>query len=299
MVVSKKSRTATSTFGVGAREGHDSSIFYDSGFYENHGEPELAFNGTNVFPDDMANMTHWGDARDMKGIPSGSVHLMVTSPPYNCGKEYDTGMSLADYRELVSSVIQETHRVLVPGGRACINVAGMGRKPYIPLQRYVTEDAQDLGFHMRGEVIWQKGHAVANGSCAWGSWKSPTNPCLRDTHEYILIFCKGGFKRDRPNGAQPDISADRFKELTRSVWEFPPESAKRIGHPAPFPVELPRRCIDLYTFPGDVVLDPFAGSGTTGVAAIRAGRVFVGYDNIQEYVDLANKRIDSAIQECL
>ena len=218
----------------------------------------------------------------MEELPDCSVHLMVTSPPYNVGKEYDEDLSLEEYLSLLKRVMAEVHRVLVPGGRACVNVANLGRKPYIPLHIYVIQDMLDLGFLMRGEVIWDKSSS-ASPSTAWGSWMSAANPVLRDTHEYVLVFSKDAFGRKNPQKRPSTISRDEFLEFTKSVWTFPAESARKVGHPAPFPVELPRRFIQLYTFEGDVALDPFMGSGTTAVAAVEAGRCYVGYDTDPAY----------------
>ena len=215
---------------------------------------------------------------------------MVTSPPYNVGKEYDRDLSFKEYREFLRRVWRETYRVLVPGGRVCINVANLGRKPYIPLHAFIIQDMLDLGFLMRGEIIWDKG-ASASPSTAWGSWMSATNPTLRDTHEYILVFSKDTFRRENPKGRESTISREEFLEFTKSVWTFPAVSAKRIGHPAPFPEELPYRCIQLYTFKGEVVLDPFMGSGQTAIAALRTDRLYVGYEISREYVELAQERI--------
>jgi DNA modification methylase len=217
---------------------------------------------------------------------------MVTSPPYNVTKTYDADLSLEEYLALLRRVFAETFRVLVNGGRACINVANLGRKPYIPLSDHLSQMMLDIGFNMRGEVIWAKG-AGAGVSMAWGSWQSASNPVLRDTHEYILIFCKGAFSRSS-RGKQNTITRDQFMEWTKSVWTMNPESARRVKHPAPFPVELPYRLIQLYTYRDDVVLDPFMGSGSTAVAALQAGRRYVGYDISQEYVDLAVRRLEKA-----
>ncbi len=226
----------------------------------------------------------------MKELPDASVHLMVTSPPYNVGKDYDEDLSLAEYLAFLKRVWTETRRVLVPGGRACINVANLGRKPYIPLHAMLIADLLDLGFLMRGEIIWDKA-ASASASTAWGSWQSAANPTLRDTHEYILVFSKGSFRREKLDGRENTISKEEFLEFTKSVWTFGAESARKVGHPAPYPVELPYRLIQLYTFSGDVVLDPFMGSGQTALAALKAGRRFVGYEASEEYVRLAEKRI--------
>lgn len=222
-------------------------------------------------------------------LPDASVHLMITSPPYNVRKEYDEDLSLEEYRGILRRVFAETYRVLVPGGRACVNVANLGRKPYIPLHRYIIEDMDSIGYLMRGEIIWNKA-ASASPSTAWGSWQSATNPALRDVHEYILVFCKESFSRPKES-RQSTITKEDFLEWTRSVWTFPAVSARSIGHPAPFPEELPRRLIELYSFAGDVVLDPFAGSGTTWLAAKKTGRNFVGYEISEEYVKLAEERI--------
>lgn len=235
-----------------------------------------------------------GSAEDMAGIPDRSVHLMVTSPPYNVGKDYDKDYTLDEYLGFLSRVWQEVHRVLVPGGRACVNIANVGRKPYIPLHAFVVNDMLRIGFRMRGEIIWNKA-AGTGASTAWGSWKSASNPTLRDIHEYILVFSKGSFKRssDRPNS----ISRDEFLESTKSVWTFAAESARKVGHPAPFPVELPYRLTQLFTYEGDVVLDPFMGSGQTALAALKSGRRFVGYETEQEYRELCERRIQAYVEE--
>lgn len=226
----------------------------------------------------------------MAELPGNSVHLMVTSPPYNVGKDYDQDLSLQEYLALLARVWTEVRRVLVPGGRLCINVANLGRKPYIPLHTYLIRDLLDLGLLMRGEVIWDKA-ASASASTAWGSWQSASNPTLRDTHEYILVFSKGSFRRPRPDGRHDTITKEEFLQFTKSVWTFPAESASKVGHPAPFPVELPYRLIQLYTFAGEVVLDPFMGSGQTALAAIKAGRHYVGYEVNAAYVEHARARI--------
>jgi site-specific DNA-methyltransferase (adenine-specific) len=240
-------------------------------------------------PEEILDKVICGDSRDMSIIPDESVHIVVTSPPYNVGKDYDEDLGLEEYRGLLRDVFAEAYRKLVVGGRACINVANLGRRPYIPLHSYIIEEMAEIGFLMRGEIIWSKA-ASAGSSTAWGSWLSASNPTLRDVHEYILVFSKGSMKRER-EGRESTIARDEFLEYTKSIWSFPTESAKRVGHPAPFPVELPYRLIQLYTYRGDVVLDPFCGSGTTCVAALRTNRHFIGVDNSEKYVELARKRI--------
>jgi site-specific DNA-methyltransferase (adenine-specific) len=230
----------------------------------------------------------------MEELPDNSVHLMVTSPPYNVGKEYDENLTLNEYREFLKRVWSEVKRVLVPGGRACINIANLGRKPYIPLHTFLIEDMLDLGFLMRGEIIWNKASS-GSPSTAWGTWLSAKNPILRDIHEYILVFSKSSFARDRIENKKSTISKEEFLEFTKSVWTFSAEPATKVGHPAPFPVELPYRLIQLYTFEEEVILDPFMGSGQTAIAAIKTHRHYIGYETNQEYIELAQRRIKDFI----
>ena len=284
----KSKNTSTSSFGSPGREGHDSSAFYNGRLYTDqpHAKPETYVENPIDEMDVIINHT----SEEMKELPDCSVHLMVTSPPYNVGKDYDEDLSLEEYLAFLRRVWKETYRVLVSGGRACINVANVGRKPYIPLHAFIMRDMIELGFLMRGEIIWNKA-ASASTSTAWGSWQSATNPTLRDTHEYILVFSKGGFRRDKVDGRQNTIPREDFLEFTKSVWSFPSESARKLGHPAPFPVELPYRLIQLYTFSNEVVLDPFMGSGQTGLAALKADRRFVGYEVNEKYCLLSRERL--------
>jgi site-specific DNA-methyltransferase (adenine-specific) len=289
-MTTKTNGTKTSKFGTNGRYNHDSSEFYNKKIYSGNGKNKKVKYEENEINPEHKNKIFCKSSEKMSELPDNSVHLMVTSPPYNVGKEYDEDLSLDEYYNLLKSVFKETHRVLVPGGRVAINIANVGRKPYIPLHSGIIQIMSDLGFLMRGEVIWDKGSS-AGGSCAWGSWKSASNPTLRDGHEYILIFSKDDFQRKKHPSKKDTISRDEFLELTKSIWKFNTESAKKVKHPAPFPTELPRRLIQLYTFEGDVVLDPFMGSGSAAIAAVNSNRHFVGYDNCQEYVDIANKRI--------
>ncbi len=287
--MAKRRKTKTSRFGAPGRVSHDSSGFYSSRLYEGLPKEKRVLYVENSIPKKYLNRIFCKSSESMDELPDNSVHLMVTSPPYNVGKEYDQNLSLGEYREFLRRVWRETYRVLVPGGRACINVANLGRKPYIPLHAFIIEDMLDIGFLMRGEIIWNKG-ASATSSTAWGSWMSPRNPTLRDVHEYILVFSKDTFRRENPGRRESTISKEEFLEFTKSVWTFPAVSAKKIGHPAPFPEDLPYRCIQLYTFKGEVVLDPFMGSGQTAMAALKTGRFYVGYEINPEYVRLAKSR---------
>ena len=293
------------TFGTSERVGHKSDQFYgrrmfDAGDSDSNAIVKDAPSINNIskkrkkvetLESSFCNQIFCHSSETMDELPDESVHLMVTSPPYNVGKDYDQDLSLIEYRELLARVFAETYRVLVPGGRACVNVANLGRKPYIPLNALVYNVMDKIGFLMRGEIIWNKS-ASAGTSCAWGSWCSPSNPVLRDTHEYILVFCKTDYGRKRKDGVAT-IAKDDFLNSTKSVWEFPAESAKRVKHPAPFPVELPTRLIELYTYANEIVLDPFMGSGTAAVAAQNTNRQWVGFETSHEYIKIANERLNS------
>ena len=285
-----KRGTKTSSFGSPGRINHDSTLFYASKLYESLPKEEKGEYVENPVPPEFLDRILCKSSEKMEELLDNSVHLMVTSPPYNVGKEYDEDLTLEGYKEFLKRVWQEVYRVLVPGGRACINIANLGRKPYIPLHAFIVEDMLELGFLMRGEIIWNKASS-SSPSTAWGSWLSAANPTLRDIHEYILIFSKGTFTRRKHPDRNNTISREEFLEFTRSVWTFPAQQAKSIGHPAPFPIELPYRLIQLYTYEGEVALDPFMGSGQAGLAAIKTKRHYVGYEINEEYVKLAERRI--------
>ncbi|HON87880.1 MAG TPA: site-specific DNA-methyltransferase [Spirochaetales bacterium] len=292
----RRNGTQTSAFGTPGRINHDSSKFYNSKLYEGLNNGKDVEYVENQIDTQNINKVFCKNSEVMSELPDNSVHLMVTSPPYNVGKEYDENLSLKEYRELLKRVFKETYRVLVPGGRLCINVANLGRKPYLPLHSYIIEDMHDIGFLMRGEILWDKGSS-ASPSTAWGTYLKANNPVLRDIHEYILVFCKDTFTRLNPHKRKSTISKEEFLEFTKSVWKFPAERASKVGHPAPFPVELPYRLIQLYTFEGEVVLDPFVGSGTTCIAALKTNRKYVAYDIDKNYCDLADRRIKQFLQE--
>lgn len=285
-------KTQTASFGSVVRESHSSKKFYSSKLFKDFEIPKNIEYRENPIDSKNLNRVYCKSSENMDEIPDDSVHLMITSPPYNVGKDYDEDLSLDEYLELLTSVFGQAYKKLVTGGRACINIANIGRKPYIPLHAMVIEIMLDLGFLMRGEIIWDKS-ASGGGSCAWGSWMSASNPVLRDYHEYILIFSKGSYSKNKNQTKRDTIERDDFINWTKSIWTFPAVNAKKIGHPAPFPIELPHRLINLYSYEEDVVLDPFCGSGTTCIAAIQNNRKYVAYDIKKEYVDLAEKRISN------
>jgi site-specific DNA-methyltransferase (adenine-specific) len=299
-VSGQRKPTATSNFGVSKRESHDSTDFYA------RFTPPALDDSVDIHPLKEIDDIFVGNAASMTHVPTNSVALVVTSPPYFAGKAYEEALgsgdipaTYLDYLAMLRDVFAECHRTLEPGGRMAINVANLGRKPYRSLAADVIRILQDdLKMLLRGEVIWQKARGSA-GSCAWGSFQRPANPVLRDLTERVIIASKGRFdraltpKQRKKRGLPCDASMyrDEFMEATTDVWEIPPESATRVGHPAPFPVDLPKRLIHLYTYYGDLVLDPFMGSGTTAVAALRTERHYVGYDTDPEYVEQAKARI--------
>jgi len=285
---------------VGRRESHDAS-----GFYDRFTAPVLSAHDT-VNSSPIKDKIVTGDARHMDEVEDSSVALVVTSPPYFAGKEYEAALgeghipaSYLDYLGMLTEVFAECVRSLEPGGRIAVNVANLGRKPYRSLSADVITILQDrLGLLLRGEVIWHKARG-ASGSCAWGSFRSPANPVLRDLTERVVVASKGRFDRALSRPARQErglpsgisLTKEEFIEATTDVWELPSERATRVGHPAPFPVELPLRLIELYTYEGDLVLDPFMGSGTTAAAALRCGRHYVDYDTESEYVRIAEQRV--------
>lgn len=282
--------TSTSSFGVSARESHDSIAFRRLRINDGMSRDPNSVGVKEDVSGDWYDRLYCGSSAEMVDIPSNTVGLAFTSPPYSVGKSYDEDLSLEEWQYLMSAVAAEVWRVLVPGGRYVINVANIGRKPYIPLTCAVHEVMSGWhDFMCQGEIIWKKAKG-AGGNCAWGSWQSSRSPSLRDIHEYLIVFTKGMF--GRPDKGDSTIGREEFMGSTLSVWEIPPESAKRIGHPAPFPVALAERVINLYSYAGDVVLDPFMGSGTTCIAARNLGRKYVGYDTSQEYVELAEGRME-------
>ena len=294
--------TATTHFGSGKRESHDSSGFYD------RFQPPMLSRDETVNPPAVVDELFCLDARVMNSqqVADNSVALVVTSPPYFTGKEYelDVGQghvpsTYVEYLDLIHDVLAVCVDKLEPGGRMAINIANLGRKPYRSLSADMIHILQDrLGLLLRGEVIWQKAKG-AGGSCAWGSFRSPQNPVLRDVTERVIIASKGRFDRavkrsDREAKGMPHqatIDTEGFLEATIDVWEIKSASATRVGHPAPFPVELPKRLIELYTYRGDLILDPFMGSGTTALAAVETERHYVGFDTEESYVELARRRL--------
>ena len=229
----------------------------------------------------------------LQTIPDASVHMVITSPPYNVGinyASYDDRLEHRDYLAWLFTVWAEVKRVLVPGGRFALNIAPTSIKNFRPIHYDFATDLLSLGFIMRTEILWYK--QTIYRRTAWGSWKSPRNPHIMPSWEYVLVFCKDRWELDGdPKDA--DITRDEFIKFSDGFWYIPPET-RRNGHPAPFPAELIYRLIKYYTFRGNVVLDPFGGTGTVAVVAKQTGRRFIHVDISREYNEVARKRIAAA-----
>lgn len=271
-------RKSVFEIGMGSRKG------YVSKFQEDESKTETKKNNKPTHKDLIFNKS----AEKMDDLIDNCVSLTVTSPPYNVGKLSDSDLSDDDYWKLIEQCFKEVYRVTESGGRLVINVANLGRKPYIPFSNMFTQIMLDLGFLMRGEIIWQKSKG-ANANFAWGSWLSASNPVIRDIHEYCLVFSKDGMSKGVKGVST--LEKEEFMDSTLSIWNINPARAKKIGHPAPFPIELAERFINLYSYEKDLVLDPFIGSGTTAIAAQKLNRHYVGYEINDEYCELAETRI--------
>ncbi|GAP09106.1 DNA modification methylase [Bellilinea caldifistulae] len=248
----------------------------------------------NSLPEELTNTILCGDSRDvLKTVPDNSIDLIFTSPPYNFGLEYDQqddAHKWEQYFDKLFAIFDECIRVLKYGGRIAVNIQPLF-SDYIPSHHMISNFFLSRKMIWKGEILWEKN----NYNCkytAWGSWKSPSNPYLKYTWEFIEIFAKGTLKKaGKPEHV--DISAEEFKEWVVAKWNIAPErKMKEFGHPAMFPEKLAERVIKLFSFVGDVVLDPFNGVGTTTAVAKKLGRKFIGIDISQEYCEIAKKRIN-------
>jgi len=229
----------------------------------------------------------------MSQIPDSFVDLIVTSPPYNFGlDEYDNHIDTKnweDYFSTLNQVWQQSYRILKPGGRICIVIQPLF-SDYVPSHHIISQQLRELGFLFKAEIIWEK----RNWNCkytAWGSWKSPSMPYLKYTWEFIEIFCKES-RRKTGEARNIDITGEEFKKWVYSKWEISPESRmKEFGHPSMFPEKIPYRLIKLFSYTGDLVLDPFNGVGTTTLVARKLNRNYVGIDISEQYCQKALERI--------
>jgi len=235
-----------------------------------------------------------GDSEEiLKMIDSGSVDIIITSPPYNFGKNYDLYKDKKSHNEYFSklfSIFDECIRVLKIGGRFCINIMPEV-KDYIPTHHIISNYLLSKGLLWKTEIIWDKNNYNCNYT-TWGSWKSPSNPYIKISWEYIEIFCKGSFKKEGKN-ENIDISSEEFRKWTYGKWEIRPEvNMKNFNHPAMSPEELVVRLLKLFSYKGDLVLDPFNGVGTTTLVACKLDRKYIGIDISEEYCKIAKKRIE-------
>lgn len=242
-----------------------------------------------------------GDAEEvLKKIPDNSIDIIITSPPYNFGHSYANDASedtkkWNDYFSKLNRIWKECYRVLKPGGRIAVNIQPLF-SDYIPTHHIISKQLLDLGFLWKAEVLWEKSNYNAKYT-SWGSWKSPSMPYLKYTWEFIEIFSKKSHKKtgDKEN---IDITDEEFKEWVYAKWTFMPETKmKDFGHPAMFPEELPKRVLKLFSYKGDIVLDPFNGAGTTTLVAWKLKRRFIGIDISKKYCDIALKRIQNEMSQ--
>lgn len=238
---------------------------------------------------------HNKSSENMSEIKDGTVDLVITSPPYEAMKaydEYDDNQGYEVYINMINNVFAECYRVMRDGARICINIANIGRKPYRPMDHLITESLLKNGFYLRGQIIWQKWDNAT--TTAWGSFGSPSNPALRDVHEYIIIASKGKEALENINEGKITIAKDEFISWSNSIWKILPRHDR--NHPAVFPSEIPRRLMHLYTWTEGMILDPFAGIGTTLEVARNNNRQSIGYEISKNYSDYIKLKIESGRQ---
>ena len=232
------------------------------------------------------------DVLTTKKLKSGSVDLIVTSPPYNVDIRYgnhDDGGSYEEYLSFSKRWMSRCHRWLADSGRFCLNIPldkNKGGQQSVGAD--LTAIAKAVSFKYHTTIVWNEGNISRR--TAWGSWMSPSAPYVIAPVELIVVLYKGDWKRP-PAGRKTDITRQEFMDWTNGLWTFSGESKKKVNHPAPFPVELPLRCMKLFSYVDDVVLDPFMGSGSTIVAASRCDRRAIGIDRDKEYCGIALERI--------
>ena len=229
----------------------------------------------------------------MAQIPDNIVHLAITSPPYNLNINYDTykdDLAYEEYLNWTKKVWEQTKRVLVSGGRFALNIAPTSIKNFRPIHHDFSNQLRTMGMVMRTEIIWYK--QTMKRRTAWGSWKSPANPHILPSWEYVLVFSKDSWTLDS-DSKDTDITADEFMRFSDGFWYIPPESQRR-GHPTPFPEELIYRLIKFYTYKGNTVLDMFGGTGTVAVVAQKTERHFIHIDTSSKYCNIAEQRLETA-----
>jgi DNA modification methylase len=244
-------------------------------------------------PEQFLNKIIVGDSEFvLKQLPDNCIDLIFTSPPYNFGLDYENhqdGVDWEKYFEKLFSIFKECIRVLKYGGRIIVNVQPLF-SDYVPIHHIISNFFMENKLIWKGEILWDK-HNYNCKYTAWGSWKSPSNPYLKYTWEFLEIFCKGDLKHEGDD-KMADITADEFKKWVYAKWDIQPEyNMKKYGHPAMFPEELVERVLKLFSFKGDIILDPFNGVGTTTAVAKRLSRNYLGIDISKEYCKKAEERL--------
>lgn len=247
----------------------------------------------NPMPQGFQDRIICGDSVEtLRQLPDNCVDLVFTSPPYNFGLGYEDTADADHWDSYFAKLFQvfdQCIRVLKFGGRIVVNIQPLF-SDYIPSHHIISNHFMQRKLIWKGEILWEKN----NYNCkytAWGSWKSPSSPYLKYTWEFLEVFCKGDLKKPGKS-ANADINADQFKEWVLAKWSIAPERRMREhGHPAMFPEELAKRVMLLFSFHGDVVLDPFNGVGTTTAVAQQNGRRFLGVDIAPEYCATAEGRL--------
>ncbi|MEM4508916.1 MAG: site-specific DNA-methyltransferase [Archaeoglobaceae archaeon] len=230
-------------------------------------------------------------------IPSNSVDLIVTSPPYNVDIHYDSfkdDIPYENYLEFTEKWLRKALDLIKPDGRMCLNIPldkskGREEEGFQSVYADIVEIAKKVGWKYFSTIIWNESNISRR--TAWGSWLSASAPYVIAPVEVIVLLYKEKWKKAKQG--KSDVSREEFIEWTNGLWSFPGENRKRIGHPAPFPLELPMRCIKLFSFVGDVVLDPFLGSGTTLIACALTNRIGIGVEIDRKYCEIAKKRLIS------
>jgi len=247
----------------------------------------------NEIPKQFINRIITGDSEDvLKNFPDNCIDLIFTSPPYNFGLDYKNhkdGTNWDEYFKKLFKIFTECIRILKFGGRIIVNVQPLF-SDYIPIHHILSNFFMEQKMIWKGEIIWDK----HNWNCkytAWGSWKSPSNPYLKYTWEFLEVFCKGSLKKEG-NSNNIDISDEEFKKYVIAKWDIAPErNMKNYGHPAMFPENLVERVLKLFSFKGDIILDPFNGAGTTTAIAKKLSRKYIGIDISKEYCKIAEDRL--------
>jgi len=230
-----------------------------------------------------------------EAIEPESIDLIVTSPPYNVDINYEgykDDIPYKKYLEFTEKWLTKAYDLLKPDGRLCLNIPldksrGRDEEGFQSVYVDITSIAKEVGWKYFSTIIWNEQNISRR--TAWGSWLSASAPYVIAPVEVIVVLYKERWEKIRKG--KSDLTRDEFIEWTNGVWNFPGENRKQIGHPSPFPVELPKRCIKLFSFIGDTVLDPFLGSGSTLIACLETGRAGIGVEVSQKYCDLAVKRL--------